>query len=242
MKNPIETFQTQFATELPTMLKRTSCGIASLYSGLRYLENDVGTFPDFVTKYVSSNRFNIPAYYAQTSLNGKPFEVPIFYDPNDTPQNLDIASSLVSKFHNGEPVKVERRHTPQSDVNLAFTLLHGFDHRGINAFLKEHNLPFSAELIESNRLPTSLTDSDNSIILASVEHKHLGYPTYAQIPTEHISTHIITIYKIFQLGGTTVALFTDPAFIDPREALQIRSLEALKQCTAKSSVITLTNR
>lgn len=237
MKNPTETFQTQFDPRLPTMLKRTTCGIASLYSGLKYLGHEVGEFPDFAMKYINSNKFNVPTYTANLTHDQKDFKVPILYNPQDTPETLDLASNIATKFNNGGITKIERTHTPDEEMNLAFTISNGFDHRGVNPFLKQLNLPLSAKLVETNELPQSLTEQDNSVILASVEHKYLGYPAHAQIPTEHITTHIITIYNISKIGNTTVATFSDPAFLDPRDAIQVRSVDFLKNCLIKSTVI-----
>jgi hypothetical protein len=239
MTHPAEAHQTQFDRNLPTILKRTSCGIASFYSALKYLGYKNGSFTQFLTKYISSNSFNVPTYYASTNINGYEFKTPIIYKPVEKAEDQIEVAKLVNSLNNGDNVKIEKHNSnPQNAFNPAFTLAYGFDHRGINPFLKNSNIPLKSELHENNNLPDSL--ERDSVILASVRANEIGYPLYAKLPTEHISTHIVTIYDIVEIGDTKAVLFSDPAFISSQEGLQVRSLDTMKSCTEKFSLITQT--
>lgn len=238
MRNPSEAHQTQFDKNLPTILKRTSCGIASFYSGLKYLGYNNGSFPKFLTKYISTNRFNVPTYYTTSNIEGDTLKIPIIYTPQEQKGDNNRVANLVSSLSNGENMKIEKLNNPNNQFNPAFTIAHGFDHRGIQPFLQTSGLSIKSELEENNNLPDSL--EKDSVILASVRANKLGYPLYAKLLTEHISTHIITIYDIVEIGDTKAVLFSDPAFLNGQEGLQIRDLDTMKSCTEKFSLLSKT--
>lgn len=237
MLQPIEIPQTQFDKELPTILQRTSCGIASLYTGLRYLGHNLEDFPLFARDFISIGKFTVPTYYIGTNIRGLETNIPVDYITNEDSHDESRIHSLVRSIGNGGVFHLYKKENTDQTVQpqMAFTISKGFDHRGVQPFLESHSLPLKASIYETNQLPEKL--DQGSIILASLRQKELGYPIAAKLPTQHISTHIVTILQIGEIGETNIALFSDPAFIDPTDALQIRSVESLRECTEKFTII-----
>lgn len=235
MKNPIEAYQTQYDKRLPQILRRTSCGIASMYSALNYLNQDLGSFPQFANDYVSLNSLNIPTYKAKMNMDGKDISIPLAYKTTENNVDDNYARNLVTSLSNGEPLYMEKEDNPNNEIIQTFSVDKGFDHRGIQPFLDKNNIPLKAELTMDSNIPSHL--EKGSVILASVDMKDFGYPLSAQLPQEHISTHIVTIYQITKLGDTDVALLSDPAFVNPEEGIQVRSIESLRSCTNKFTTI-----
>lgn len=233
---PSQSHQTQYVKELPIFLRRTSCGIASLYTALKYLGYENGEFVDFLVKYISFGKYNVPTYYTNTKVNGYTLNVPITYLPQEGEGDYGKYKQLFNSLDNTKLVELNREYNPNNPFIPTYTAIHGFDHRGINPFLKDNNILLKAELFETNDLPDSL--GNNSAILASVDMSQLGYPLYAKLPTEHISTHVITIFRIEKLGDTNVALFSDPAFLNSTEGgVQVRSLDTIRDCTSHFTII-----
>lgn len=233
--SPRDAFQTQFSPDLPIILQRTTCGIASLYGGLKYLGYDLKPYPSFVAEYISSGTFDVPTHYLQGQIGKQWIDIPVDYYPEEKPGDLEKTNRLVDSLGNNTTQTIKREFNHDHEKQMAFTIAKGFDHRGVNPFLQKISLPLEAELVENSNLPDSL--EPESFILASVRHNDLGYPASAKIPTEHISTHIVTILQIGRIGNTDVVLFMDPAFIDPGDSIQIRSLEMMRSCTQKFTYI-----
>jgi len=237
MLTPIEIPQTQFDKELPVMLQRTSCGIASLYTGLRYMGYRLPDYSIFARDYVSSARYSVPTYFARTQVRGTPLDIPIDYYPSETTNDLDKANKIASSLGNGDIFHIWKKEGDSSiQPQMALSLSRGFDHRGVNPFLHQLGLPLKAEIIESSKLPDYL--DPKSFILASIRQNELGYPISAKLPTQHISTHIVPILQIGEIGTTKLALFADPVFINPEDALQVRSVQSIEACMEKYTIIT----
>lgn len=237
MLKPIEIPQTQFDKELPTILQRTSCGIASLYTGLRYLGYNLEDFPLFARDFISIGQFTVPTYYIGTNIRGMETNIPVDYLPKEDPNDELRIHSLVRSIGNGGVFQLYKKENTDKTIQpqMAFTISKGFDHRGVQPFLESLSLPLKATIYETNELPDKL--EEGSIILASLRQNELGYPIAAKLPTQHISTHIVPILQIGKIGETNVALFSDPAFIDPTDALQVRDTDSLRSCTEKFTVI-----
>ncbi len=237
----LNTFHSQFDSNVPPLIQRTSCGIASLYMGLKYFGKEVGDYPNFLRKFIEHGSFNIPVYSMNMKIGGIETKVPISYFGNNTTNDeQEHLNKVLAPFSN---LKLENRITreinPNANPRRAFTIEHGFDHRGIDSFIREGlNIDdMDVTLIEGNQLPDNL--SENSILLASVMQNKLGYPARLTTFKSAIATHVIPIVGIGTLNETNVALYADSAFLTPQDGLQVRTLDTLNDAFAgKYTIIT----
>lgn len=221
----------QFNGELPVCLRRTACGITSLYNAITVIENGTkDDFKNFTKKYVNYPRFNVPAFGVIFEDSFSDTTIPILYAKNS--DNVEIlrkeAYELIDLLNEHRPYRIERIDNPNFIPRMGFSLKYGFDHRGINGFLNENGYNLKSELFESEKIPNFL--ENNSCILLSVDHKHLGYPVGKHILSNpnHISTHIVCITSINDIGNTKVATYIDPAFENDNQTIS-RSLSNLQE-------------
>jgi hypothetical protein len=230
----------QFNGELPVCLRRTACGITSLYNAITVIEDGTNDdFKSFIKKFISYPRFNIPAYGVIFGDSFSDTTIPILYKVNS--DNIEVlrreAYELVNLLNEHRPYRIERIDNPNFKPRMAFTLKYGFDHRGINGFLKENKYNLKSELFESEKIPQFL--EKNSCMLLSVDHKHLGYPVSKDVLSNpnHISTHVVCVTAINDIGNTKVATYIDPAFENGNQTIS-RSLSNLQEAySGKYSLI-----
>ncbi len=231
----VKSFHSQFDQEIPPILQRTTCGLASLYTALSYLGRELPPYPEFVKMYIEHGSYNIPVHTTKMPIAKTTVNVPVAYtDPNASlAEEYAEISKALSPFSNlslNSPI--ERSFDPTKEPKRAFTIANGFDHRGIDSFLKEDlNInDISVEIRETNELPDSLPG--NSVILASVVQSKLGYPARLTTFKSSIATHVIPIVQIGELNNSRVALFSDPAFLNTQDGLQVREVETLESSMA----------
>lgn len=240
--NLVKAFHSQFDQEIPPILQRTTCGIASLYTALSYLGRDLPSYPEFLKKYVEHGSYNIPVHTVNLPIGRGQVKVPIAYakpGASLAEENTEVSNAL-SPFSN-LPLNapIERSFDPNQEPKRSFTIANGFDHRGIDSFLKEELGidDISVEIRESDKLPDVLPE--NSVILASVIQSKLGYPARLTTFRSSIATHVVQIVQIGELNNSKVALFSDPAFLNTHDGLQVREVESFESSLAgKYTILT----
>jgi hypothetical protein len=245
-------YDTQFNTELPIELQRTSCGIAALSSALkslRIIPFEV-PFPDFVASFISGANYTYPTIGKLWKYKGKELYIPVKFEKSAVAPNLLMKAHELVASLSGKETSVKRIDNNQLPWIPTFTLETGFDHRGLNGFFALRGIAAQARLVESPDFEVFINEArqfdrspkpsagEKYRVLMSVDQKKLGYPMMGLIGV-HISTHIICVHDIAMVGDTPVALFTDPAVHDRNSAIMIRSLESLAFAYAgKFSIIT----
>ncbi|MBU1120017.1 hypothetical protein KKA50_02390, partial [Patescibacteria group bacterium] len=128
----LKSFQTQFDPTIPPILQRTSCGIASLYMGLSYLGKEVGKYPTFLQRYIHHGSYNVPTYSMSMNIAGIDTKVPISYFGNGAQTNEQAhINSVLAPFENlNMKNPITREVNEGVNPKRAFTIEHGFDHRG----------------------------------------------------------------------------------------------------------------
>ncbi len=240
--NLMKSFHSQFDQEIPPILQRTTCGIASLYTALTYLGRDLPPYSEFLKKYVEHGSYNIPVHTVSLPIGRDQVKVPIAYvrpDASLAEENTEVSKALAPFSNLPLNTPIERSFDPTKEPKRSFTIANGFDHRGIDSFLKEELGidDISVEIRESDELPDYLPE--NSVILASVVQSKLGYPARLTTFKSSIATHVVPIVQIGELNNSRVALFSDPAFLNTHDGLQVRELESLESSMAgKYTILT----
>lgn len=240
--NLVKAFHSQFDQEVPPILQRTTCGIASLYIALSYLGRDLPSYPEFLKKYIEHGSYNIPVHTVNLPIGKGQVKVPIAYvSPDASPieENAEVSKALAPFSNLPLTIPIERAFDPNKEPKRAFTIANGFDHRGVDSFLKEELGigDITVEIRESDELPDSLPE--NSVILASVVQSKLGYPARLTTFKSSIATHVVPIVEIGDLNSSKVVLFSDPAFLNTHDGLQVRDMSSFESSMAgKYTILT----
>jgi hypothetical protein len=246
--DPRKSFETQFKSDIPTELQRTTCGIASLTIALKHLfpENNIDPY-GLLIAYIQQGQYNRETLGYLARIRGRAVRIPVAYRlENETPTNYqENAVKLLENLRSVNKSPLERIDNPRGQYQPSFTLANGFDHRGVKTFLKQY--PVSVETTENKPLDEIFTEikNDKCVALISCNHENLGYPLHYKIlnsTPSHIPTHVVCAINSTTLGSSDIITFTDPAYLNATDAIQTRTLHSLENAYNNiSTIITRTD-
>jgi hypothetical protein len=233
----LATHETQLQGPVPVFAQRCGCGIASWETTLRSRGLLTEDHAKFTLDYMTSARFSIPAVGVEIEYENQKYVIPVTYSATKSYEEVvqDARDYLTFLGEDPDQLTFVRLDHPDQIGRPAFTIKMGFDHRSIQAYITEHQLPLKAELTQApaeeihDVLVTAFESPEKPTILLSVNLSLLGYPV-GEDRSAHEGTHVIAIHDIYTVNDQLMVLYTDPAFVSPTDGVQMRSLDQLVEC------------